>query len=302
MSNGEYAFSDAPASTPEAQKWADVFKQALKQTVTASDNPASETLKELRQLTSVSSWPSAAYYNPCNSFTYRVLNTIQEPHRSYLIESNILLAEGMVKEAAHRETPDDELALETYMETRRHTIGIRPIFDIGRWIYDLDIAHDVLTHPEILKLEQHIYHLVFLANVSALAHLHYGLQVPCYSTQDLYSYKKEFFACGAHHNYVTITLSDPITGLDKYDRQGAINHTSQRFLEVLADLEHQRKTLPTFGESEDAKISMYVDMMMDVVAGNIQWSLTTARYGHFEIAGTAEAPIWGDVVFDMDPL
>ncbi|KAG6886685.1 hypothetical protein C0992_002828, partial [Termitomyces sp. T32_za158] len=258
---------DAPATIPEAQKWADVFKQAFQQTLGASENPASEIFKQLRK----------------SIFIDKVLINVEEPYRSHLVKSNILLAEGMVKEAADRKTPDAELSLEMYMEARRKTIGIRPIFDIGRWIYGLDIAHEVLTHPAILNLEEQMSDLVFLAN-------------------DLYSYKKEFFACGAHHNYVTIALRDPTTGLNRNDRQGAIDYTSNKFCEILEDVEHRKKALPKFGESEDVKVALYVDMMMDVVVGNIQWSLVVQRYGHLKSSGTAEVPNGGDVVFDMDPL
>ncbi|KAG6867870.1 hypothetical protein C0993_009944 [Termitomyces sp. T159_Od127] len=277
--------TDVPATTPEAQKWANIFKQAFKQTLRASEDSATAILKQLRKLKRVLlvSQPPTANENLSNSFIDRVLNTIEEPYRSYLVESNILLAEGMVKEAADRENPDTALTLKTYMEARRMTIGIRPIFEIGRWIYGLDIAHEVLTHPDILHIEKQMIDLVFLAN-------------------DLYSYKKECFACGAHHNYITIALRDPITGLRENDRQGAIDYTCRKFCEVLGDVQLCRKVLPRFGESEDTKIALYIDMMMDVVVANIQWSLATLRYGHFEIYDAAEAPVWGDVVFELDAL
>ncbi|KAG6886950.1 hypothetical protein C0992_001482 [Termitomyces sp. T32_za158] len=270
-----YTCSDAPASTREAQKWADTFKEAFKQTLERSKDPASEILKQLRN--------QNEYYRVLQQLTKILLNTLNEPYQSYLVKSNILLAEGMVKEAADRENPDTKHTLEAYMEIRRTTIGIRPIFDIGRWIYGLAIDHETLTHPDIVKLEEKMTDLVFLAN-------------------DIYSYKKEYLACGAHHNFVTFALRDPITGLDGKDRQGAIDYTVKKFREVLEDMEHGRKALPKFGESEDVKVALYVDMMLDVVVGNVQWSLAAPRYGHFKLSGTAEVPDWGDVIFDMDPL
>ncbi|KAG6860514.1 hypothetical protein C0995_010294 [Termitomyces sp. Mi166 len=254
--------TDGPTTTAQAQKWKDIFKQAFKQTLKETQEPAEVIIKQL--------------------FTYGVLKAIKDPYRQCLIENNILLAEGMVKEAADRENPNTEHTLESYMKARRDTIGIRPMFVIGRWIHGLDIGHEVLMHPDIVKIEDGFVDLVFLAN-------------------DLYSYKKEFFECGAHHNYVTISLRDPITGLHEKDRQGALDHTCQKFFEILVDLQHRKKALPSFGESEDSKVAMYVDLMMDVVVANIQWSLACKRYD-LRIAGTAEAPKWGDVAFDMDPL
>ncbi|KAG6843569.1 hypothetical protein H0H93_000617, partial [Arthromyces matolae] len=135
----------------------------------------------------------------------------------------------------------------------------------------------------IVKLEEQTIDLVALAN-------------------DLYSYKKEFYESGAHHNYITYALGDSSTGLQKDDRQGAIDYTCRTFSEILADFQRRVEALPSFGNGEDGKIALYVGVMLDLVVGNIQWSLVCARYRHFEKAGTAEAPNWGDVVFDMDPL
>lgn len=232
-----------------------------------------------------------------------MLNAIEDPYRSHLVENNVFLAEDMVNEAVDREKPDTGLTLETYVKARRDTIGARPFFHIGRWIYGIDMTHEVLTHSGILKIEEQLSNLIFLANVS-----HGFIQVSTsrslndsVSSQDLYSYKKEFLTCGAHHNVITVALRDPVTGLHETDRQGAIDYTCNRFFQVLADFEHQRKALPSFGESENMKAAMYIEVMMDIVVGTIQWSLECERYGHFQVVGTTEAPNW-DVIFDMDPL
>lgn len=58
--------------------------------------------------------------------------------------------------------------------------------------------------------------------------------------------------------------------------------------------------LPSFGESVDAQVAKYIEMVTDVVVGTIQWSLECGRYGHFGITGTVNAPNSGDVVFDVD--
>ncbi|KAG6860516.1 hypothetical protein C0995_010296 [Termitomyces sp. Mi166 len=261
LNNGEHTSSDAPATTTQAQKWADIYKQAFRQTLGETEGPG-VIIKY---------------------FTDQMLNAIKDPYWSYLVNDNILLAEGMVKEAADRENPDTELSLETYMQIRRNTIGARQLFDIGRWIHGIDIAREVMMHPDIVEMEDRFVDLVSLAN-------------------DLYSYRKEFFARDANHNYITIAFRDPITGLQENDLQGAIDYTYRKFCQVLTDLEYQKQALPSFGESEDAKVAMYVNLMMDVVVGTIQWSLECGRYGHIGVAGTEKVQSWGDVVFEMDPL
>ncbi|KNZ72572.1 hypothetical protein J132_02732 [Termitomyces sp. J132] len=210
-------------------------------------------------------------------------NTIKDPYWSCLVENNILLAEGMAKEAVDRENPGAEMNLETYMKVRRDTIGARQLFDLGRWIHELDITPEILTHPDIIRMEEQFIDLISLANVSR-------------HSPDLYSYKKEYLAKDAEHNYITIALRDPTTYLHKDDLQGAINYTYDKFCRVLADLEHQKNVLPRFGKSEEAKLDEYFWLLMNVAVGTIQWSLECERYDHF---ADADQPNQGDVVFKL---
>ncbi|KAG6883044.1 hypothetical protein C0992_009879, partial [Termitomyces sp. T32_za158] len=213
----------------------------------------------------------------------RMSNAIKDPYWSSLVRNNILLAEGMAKEAVDRENPDPEITLEKYMKIRRDTIGARQLFDLGRWIYDLDIPCEVLTHPDIVKIENLLVDIVSLAN-------------------DLYSYRKECFERDANHNHITVAFRDPITNLRENDLQGAIDYTYSKFCQVLKDWEDRKKALPSFGESEDAQVVKYIEMVTGVVVGTIQWSLECRRYGHSEAAETAEAPNWGEVIFELDQL
>ncbi|KAG6887043.1 hypothetical protein C0992_001080, partial [Termitomyces sp. T32_za158] len=135
--------TDEPATSIQAQKWADIFKQALEQTLGETGEPAAEIIKDI---------------------TRRVLSAVKDPYRHFLVRDNIRLAESMVKEAVDRESSVCGLDLETYMKARRDTIGIRPLFDIGRWIYGLDIADEILFHPDIVKMEERFVDLVALAN------------------------------------------------------------------------------------------------------------------------------------------
>ncbi|KAF5387996.1 hypothetical protein D9615_000097 [Tricholomella constricta] len=248
--------TDTPATAAEAQRWADIFVQAFKQTLGEAKGPAS-VMKHLAS---------------------RVMGAVDETYRPYLIASNVLLAEGVVKEALDRENPTHDLTLEAYMGARRDSIGLRPFLDFGRWIWDLDIPQDVLAHPAIAKLEEETIDMVSLTN-------------------DLYSYRKECFESGAHHNYVTVAMQDPIAAIPAADRQAAIDYTCKQFSETLADFHRRTAELPSFGADADKKIAQYVSVMMDLVVGNIQWSLACRRYGHSDASG-----VWGDVVFEMDPM
>ncbi|KAF8076058.1 isoprenoid synthase domain-containing protein [Lyophyllum atratum] len=254
--------TDTPATAAEAQKWADIYVQAFKQTLSSETTGPASAIKHLAS---------------------RVLNAFDEAYRPNLIASNVLLAEGVVKEALDRENPNHDLSLQAYMETRRDSIGLRPFLDFGRWIWKLDIPQDILSHPGVAKLEEQTIDMVSLAN-------------------DLYSYRKEFFESGAHHNYVTVVMQDPIANIPASDRQAAIDYTCKRFTEILTDFHRCKKELPSFGENVDKMIGRYISVMMDLVVGNIQWSLACRRYGHFDTSKEVNEATWGEVTFDMDPL
>ncbi|KAJ7587098.1 isoprenoid synthase domain-containing protein [Mycena floridula] len=247
--------TDTPATTAEAQQWADIFVHALKQ----------DSEDEAKGL----GWVM-------NHLASRVMGAIDAQYRPYLIASNISLAEGVVKEAADRENPNHELTLEAYMDARRLSIGLRPFFDLGRWTWNLDLPEDVLTAPLVAKLEEITVDMVSLSN-------------------DLYSYKKEYFESGAGHNFVTVAMKDPVSSVAAGDRQAAIDYTYKRVVDLLADFDRAKGELPSFGIQSDRKLAEYITRMMDAVVGNIQWSLTCKRYGH------SPSPE-GEVVFEMDPL
>ncbi|GLB33480.1 hypothetical protein LshimejAT787_0103640 [Lyophyllum shimeji] len=213
----------------------------------------------------------------------RVVNAVEEPYRSHLIASNVTLAEGTVKEASDRESPSHGLSLEAYMDARRDSVGIQPFFDLQRWISKLDIPQDVLKHPGVMILEEYAINMGAIAN-------------------DLYSYKKEFFESGAHHNFVAVAMRDPSANVPPGDRQKAITHTCKQFTKYLEDFHRQKKELPSFGRDVDKMVEQYSNALLDIVAGSILWSLVCRRYGHLDPSTESNAPTWGEVVFEMDPL
>jgi hypothetical protein len=98
-----------------------------------------------------------------------VISAIDPPYRPGYIASNVLLAEGVVQEALDREQYDEKnpISLETYLTTRRKSIGILPFHDLARWALKLDFpdGSHVLENPHIQLMVQASVDLVLLANV-----------------------------------------------------------------------------------------------------------------------------------------
>ncbi|KAF7353102.1 hypothetical protein MVEN_01278300 [Mycena venus] len=239
--------TDTPATSVVSKKWADEFVEALQQA------EAPQTKKE---------GPAAILQH----LGTKVISAIDPPYRPGYIASNVLLAEGVVQEALDREQHDENnpISLETYLTTRRKSIGALPFHDLARWIWKLDSLPDrVLTNPHIQLMVQASVDMVLLAN-------------------DIYSYRKEYLEDGARHNYVTVAMHDPITSIKAGDVQAAIDYTVGQFTATLARYKESKELLP-FGDDADlsAKVERYAEIMMDSVAGNIEWSVACKRYSLF---------------------
>ncbi|KAJ6538976.1 isoprenoid synthase domain-containing protein [Mycena capillaripes] len=239
--------TDTPATSVVSKKWANEFVEALQQA------EAPQGKKE---------GPAAILQH----LGTKVITAIDPPYRPGYIASNILLAEGIVQEALDREQHDDSnpISLDTYLTTRRKSIGALPFHDLDRWIWKLDLPYDVLKNPHIEQMIQASVDMVALAN-------------------DVYSYRKEYLEDGARHNYVTVAMHDPITSIKAGDVQAAIDYTVGQFTATLARYEENKKLLPSFGDEGDlnSMVARYAELMMDSVAGNIEWSVACKRYSLF---------------------
>lgn len=110
--------------------------------------------------------------------------------------------------------------------------------------------------------------------------------------QDIYSYRKEYLEDGAKHNYVTVAMHDPATGIRAGDIQAAMHYTVETFKETLARYEENKKhVLLAFREDPDlsSMVERYAELMMDSVAGNIEWSIACKRYSLFPDEVACEA-------------
>lgn len=100
--------------------------------------------------------------------------------------------------------------------------------------------------------------------------------------QDIYSYRKEYLEDGAKHNYVTVAMHNPSTSIKAGDIQAAIDYTVTQFAAALARYKENKALLP-FGNDADlsAKVERYSELMMDSVAGNVEWSVACKMYSLF---------------------
>ncbi|KAJ7047726.1 isoprenoid synthase domain-containing protein [Mycena alexandri] len=238
--------TDTPATSATSKKWASEFVEALQQA------EAPQAKKE---------GPAAIL----QLLGTKVIAAINPPYRAGYIASNVLLADGVVEEALGRELHGDNNpnSLETYLNTRRKSIGALPFHDLDRWIWKLDLPYHVLKNPHLELMIQASVDMVALAN-------------------DIYSYRKEYLEDGAKHNYVTVVMHDPVASINVGDVQAAIDYTVEQFAAALARYKENKKSLPSFGETDvDSKVERYVELMMDSVAGNIEWSLACKRYSLF---------------------
>ncbi|KAF7354982.1 hypothetical protein MSAN_01413700 [Mycena sanguinolenta] len=239
--------TDTPATSAVSKKWANEFVEALQQA------EAPQTKKE---------GPAAILW----LLGTQVIAAIDPPYRAGYIASNVLLAEGVVQEALDREQYDENntISLEAYLATRRKSIGALPFHDLALWTWQLELPDaEVLKNPHIQLMVQASVDLVLLAN-------------------DIYSYRKEYLEDGAKHNYVTVAMHDPKTSLKPGDIQAAIDYTAKEFVDTLARLKENKALLP-FGDNADLapKVERYTELMMDSVAGNIEWSVACKRYSLF---------------------
>ncbi|KAJ6516266.1 isoprenoid synthase domain-containing protein [Mycena sanguinolenta] len=239
--------TDTPATSAVSKKWANEFVEALQQA------EAPQTKKE---------GPAAIL----QLLGTQVITAIDPPYRAGYIASNVLLAEGVVQEALDREQHDENnpISLETYLATRRKSIGALPFHDLALWTWHLELPDaGVLNNPHIQLMVQASVDLVLLAN-------------------DIYSYRKEYLEDGAKHNYVTVAMHDLKTSFKAGDIQAAIDYTAKEFVDTLARLKESKALLP-FGDNADLspKIERYTELMMDSVAGNIEWSVACKRYSLF---------------------
>ncbi|KAK7061402.1 isoprenoid synthase domain-containing protein [Favolaschia claudopus] len=251
--------TDPPATSEVSRKWAAEF-------VDAFQVPAEGAQKK--------EGPAAILQHLGN----KVLAALDRPYRAGYIASNILSAEGVVQEALDREkySESNPIPVHSYLDTRRKSLGALPFHELALWIWKLDMLEEpVLKNAHIQVMVQAGLDMGLLAN-------------------DLYSYRKEYLEDGATHNFVNVAMHDPATSLKVGETQAAIDYTAGEFTAALTRFKEHKKLL-TFAEDGDmdlaANVERYCELMMDSVAGNIEWSVACKRYSLFPDEAARKAGI-----------
>ncbi|KAI6045543.1 isoprenoid synthase domain-containing protein [Pisolithus marmoratus] len=193
----------------------------------------------------------------------RLKSAVDPFHWPQFISTNVDFARTTVREALDRESSKGVHAtrdLQSYMITRRETIGTRPCLVLMRSTRRLYIPDHVLEHDAVMGMENAALDMVYIAN-------------------DIYSFKKELGDNGALNNIITVILKDPDTS--HLDLQGSINYAGDLFKAALDDFHACRRRIPSFDSGMDKYMSAYADGLVDWVIGNIEWSIVNNRYKVF---------------------
>ncbi|KAG6334768.1 hypothetical protein ID866_4320 [Astraeus odoratus] len=193
----------------------------------------------------------------------RMKSAIDPFHWPQFISSNVEFAKNTIREALDREASKDVHAtrdIQSYMMTRRETIGTRPMFVLMRSTRRLYIPDEVLEHEVVADMENAALDAVYIAN-------------------DIYSFKKEQGDNGALNNIITVIQKDPDTC--HLDLQGSIDYAGDLFKEVLDRFHSCRQRLPSVDNDMDRYLSAYADGLIDWMIGNIEWSMVNRRYKAF---------------------
>jgi hypothetical protein len=184
-------------------------------------------------------------------------------HWPQFIDSNEDFSKNTIQEALDRESHSNKDVvrdIQSYMVTRRETIGTRPCFVLMRSTRRLYIPDDILENPIIREMENVALDMVYIVN-------------------DVYSFKKEYGDNGALNNLLTVMQKDPMTG--HLDLQERLDHTEKLFTVALDRFHTCRKKLPSFNRDLDQHVAAYADGLIDWVTGNIEWSAVNHRYKTF---------------------
>ncbi|KAL4080525.1 isoprenoid synthase domain-containing protein [Scleroderma citrinum] len=185
---------------------------------------------------------------------------ISEEYKADFSLLNAAFARSTTQEAVERRAAkmnNLNFTLDTYLPTRRCTMGARPFLVYIRSLKGLKISRALLEHPTVKGMELEAVEMVIITN-------------------DVYSYKKELRDDGASHNILTVLMQDPTTGCS--DLQHAIDYATNLFNEAMDRFNAYRAVLP----KDDPQLIEYTDAMVDGLVGGIEWQVMSPRYKVFK--------------------
>ncbi|MCJ1263853.1 hypothetical protein MMC22_003723 [Lobaria immixta] len=132
-----------------------------------------------------------------------------------------------------------------FLETRRQSVGVTPLFAMIEYFYDLDLPNEVFEHPSMIEMEKVATDFVLIHN-------------------DMLSYSKEQRE-GCDHNLVALYRSAGMGPQEAFDQMGELLKVRLRgWYLALADL-------PQWGEAIDTQVQKYIEAVQDVVLANLNW-------------------------------
>ena len=161
--------------------------------------------------------------------------------------------------------------LETYILERRETSGCKPAFDLIEYSHDLELPEYVLEHPVMLALNQSANDLVSWSNVSATS---LSLHTSCVKRtfQDIFSYNVEQ-SRNETHNLVNVLMTH-----DGLSLQQAVDRIGEMCKQCIDTFIENQKRIPSWGESVDRDVTLYVRSIKEWIPGSLHWSFMTKRY------------------------
>jgi len=173
------------------------------------------------------------------------------------------VAMHMVQEVHNREAylnNTTTLDIQSYITMRRWTVGACVGFVSIRATRYLYIPDDVLANPVIQEMENAITDMVHISN-------------------DIHSFKKEYSFDSAFNNLLTVIQKDPETA--HLDFQERLDYAEKLFKAAVDRFHACRRELPSFNPEIDQYLNLYGDGLIDLAAGNLQWSRVCRRYRTF---------------------
>ncbi|KAF8987109.1 terpenoid synthase [Cyathus striatus] len=160
--------------------------------------------------------------------------------------SNSVVQQSADRDQRHIHTVD------SYMKTRRITIGAKPLIVINR--VHMDIPDYVMSNEVIKRMHETLYDMLGIEN-------------------DLYSYNVEQARGDDGFNLVTIVMHQL-----QLDVQSAFDWIGTFHDELAEKFLHDYNNLPSWGQEVDKGVAQYVDDLGNWVRANEQWSFESQRY------------------------
>lgn len=178
-------------------------------------------------------------------------------------------------EARHR-TADRLPSLEGFLDVRRESIGVRPCLDFAERCGGYALPDEVYGLPALREMRQITGDVVIFVN-------------------DIVSLVKELAAGDVNNSVVVHRAHKGCTVEESVEHvSGLANARTDRFVRLAAALPEALVLRGVPRETRD-HVAHYVDGMRHVMAGNLTWSLATARYdatGIAAVSGGRRRP-WG---------